>query len=112
MKLLDLSQQYRRKIDSASDQGSLNQMTVFKDVTYDFVKKSAEQLLADHAKLRDFRVAEDKLVNILRSVFDLDNIQRNDLIRSSHLYNKLLAEQTEVLQIQSRRQQFLSDLTD
>lgn len=106
--IISLRNQYEKKINKLSVDDAKNavkRLSIFDAETHKFKNEQIEKLSinSDQVSLEITRSITENIDNILLRIFDLTNIQKNQLLLYSKEYRELQAEQTAILNLRSER---------
>ena len=106
--ILDLRHNYEKKISKLTkenEKDAVKRLSIFDAVTADFKKSQIEKMTIDSdiSNLETTRTITKDIDSILLRIFDLSNIQKNQLLVCFKEYRELGQEKTSILDRQSIR---------
>ena len=104
--VLDLRNNYEKKISKLSkedDKNAVKRLAIFDVITSDFKKNQTEKMIvdSDQSSLETTRTITKDIDSLLLRIFDLSNIQKNQLLVCTKEYRELTQEKISILDKQS-----------
>jgi len=112
MTVLALRNQYEKSVNKLSkkdEKNAVKRLEIFDKETKSFKKEQADSLIvdSDQANLETTRAITKDIDALLLRIFDLTNVQKNQLVLNIKEYRELTQEKANILQTQSNRAKYL-----